>query len=105
MSSWSDAWAVSWGNAWGRIDTSLQNLTATTAVPSSHVICMRSGFKYKVGTLIHEDGLWVHPKFAEPRHPSELAGHMKPEKVKGSPRAEKNNEFIDTDNPVSADDL
>ena len=82
----------------------IENASAVGA-DSSHVICMRSGFKYKVGTLIHEDGLWVHPKFAEPRHPSELAGHMRPERVRGSPRPEKDQVFIDTDNPVSADSL
>ena len=105
MSAWGEAWGQAWGSAFGAVDTSMQNLIASTNVPSSHVICMRSGFKYKIGSLIQEpDGAWVHPKFAEPKHPLELAGHMKPEKVRGSPRPEKNNEFIDTDNPVSADD-
>ena len=106
MSAWGDAWGLSWGDAWGEVDTSLQNLTATTVVPSSHTICSRSGFKYKVGHLVQEpDGAWVHPKFAEPKHPSELAGHMRPERVKGSPRPEKDSKFLNSDNPVSADDL
>ena len=87
--------------------TTIENTNSTTDAPNSFEICQKSGFKVKRGTLIQEwTGAWVHPDFAEPRHPQELV-RTKAEKQTGSIRPEPigNETFIDSDNPVSASDL
>ena len=76
-----------------------------TPNPSSHVICQRSGFKYKPGVLVQEwNGLWVHPKYAEPKHPSDFGTPNRAERLTGSPRPESKDIFV-SENEVTADDL
>ena len=86
--------------------TTIENTNATE-VDSSFEICQKSGFKVKRGKLVQDGyGAWVHPDFAEGRHPQELV-RTKAEKQTGSIRPENVNNptFIDSDNPISADDL
>ena len=81
-------------------------ITNTDATPASNSfeICSRSGFKYKRGTLIQEwSGNWVHPKFAEPKHPADLGISITAERLTGSIRPEAPDSFITSD--VLAEDL
>ncbi len=84
--------------------TAITNTDATEAA-NSFEICMRSGFKYPRGTLIREwSGMWVHPKFAEPKHPSDLGTPVTAERLTGSPRPERDDSCIGV-NEVTIEDL
>ena len=81
-------------------------ITKSTAAPeaSNHEICMRSGVKFKRGTLIQEwTGVWVHPKYAEPKHPSDYIIPARAERLTGAIRPEADNIFITTE--VLSEDL
>jgi len=77
-------------------------------VASNYEICDRSGFRVKHGTLKKEwNGLMVKPEYWEARHPQDFV-RVPPERERGSPRPEQEDQFIDDDvypNGVSADDL
>jgi len=78
--------------------------TDATPASNSFEICMRSGFKYPRGTLVREwNGLWIHPKFAEPKHPADIGISITAERLTGSERPESPDNFLTSD--ISADDL
>lgn len=83
--------------------TPIENPTATT-VPSNYLICDRTGFKQKVsdGLKTEWTGNMVRKESFERRHPQDLV-RSTPDKQKGSPRPEQEDNFITE--LVSADDL
>ena len=87
--------------------TLIQNLNATTDSLNRYNICARTGFRQKPGTLVKDGyGEMVRPESAEPRHPQERV-KSQPESQRGALRPEPigDETFIDSDNPVTADDL
>jgi len=82
--------------------------TDAIEIASNYEICDRSGFKVKAGSLKKEwNGLMVKPEYLEARHPQDFV-RVPPEREKGSPRPEQEDQFIDDDvypNGVSSDDL
>lgn len=69
------------------------NSNATTH-PSNYEICQASGFRYPAGTLVKQwDGLMVHPRFLDHRHPQEFV-RGRPERPKPSRSPEVTEEFL-----------
>lgn len=99
------AWVLTEESATVTAPEAPTNSTATTDVPSNYLICDRSGFKVDVMTGLREEwnGLKVHPKFWEARHPQDFV-RSKPEELNGSERPEQTDYFLST-NEVSSSDL
>ncbi len=84
--------------------TSITNSDATTDAPNHYNICDLSGFRALPGELIKTwDGLWVLPKYWEPKHP-QLMVRSRPENQRGSIRPEGEDTFLAV-NEVQAEDL
>ena len=87
--------------------TTIENTNASTDTDNRYSICDRSGFRAKPGELKETwDGLMVLPQFWEARNEQDFI-RSKAEKQRGALRPEpvNNPTFIDSDNPVTADDL
>lgn len=77
----------------------IENTNATTDVPNNYEICQRSGFKVKRGTLVKDAyGWWVHPKFADSRHPQEFVRSSQDD-IHGSVAPEQDDTFIEDTYP------
>ncbi len=91
----------------GAGETMILNPNATTDSLNRYNICARTGFRVKPGELVKDGyGEMVRPESAEPRHMQERV-KSQPESQRGALRPEPVNDetFIDSDNPVTADDL
>ena len=90
------------------IGETITNDTATEDTGNRYNVCQLSGFKAKPGQLIKRyDGLWVLPKFWEPRNEQDLL-RAKSENQHGSIRPEPStDQFISDLYPdgVSTDDI
>ena len=88
--------------------TTIENTTATEDTGNRTNVCMLSGFKAKPGQLIKRyDGLWVLPKFWEPRNEQDLL-RAKSENQHGSIRPEPSTDQYISDlypSGVTTDDL
>ena len=85
--------------------TTIENDNATPYWDNQVNVCQLSGFKAKSGGLVQRwDGLWVLPRFNEPRSSQDFIRSV-PEGQRGSIRPEQSDTFIDPLNPVQASDL
>jgi hypothetical protein len=84
-------------------DYSESNSNAS-AEPSDYEICQASGFKFPAGVLVKQwDGLMVHPRFLDHRHPQEFV-RGRPERPRPSRSPEVTDEFLVTSYILTTED-